>query len=315
MNMLKMTEENPAEAEEPSSMTPLKSGDAEHRHGNGNGHKSFLNRIVNSLKGKSDTSLRETLEEYIEEEPEDSAPDSVSAHEKALLANILKLRDLKVVDVMIPRADIVSIEVGTTQKELLELLAEKQHSRLPVYKETLDHVLGTIHIKDILATLAKGEKVKVNKLVRDIPIVSPSMHALDLLLQMRESRKHMALVVDEFGGIDGLVAIGDVIEAIVGEIDDEYDPDDTPQLIQSPDGSVLADARVDIEEFEEKYGRLLSDEDREESDTLGGLVFALAGRIPGRGEVLKHENGMVFEVLDAGPRHINQIRIRNIPTA
>ncbi|GJL84669.1 MAG: hemolysin C [Micavibrio sp.] len=302
--MLKMTEENPAEAEEPPSTN------APH-----NGDKSWLSRIVETVKGKPDTSLRETLEEYIEEEPKDSALDSVSTHEKALLANILNLRDLKVVDVMIPRADIVSIEVGTTQKELLELLAEKQHSRLPVYKETLDNVLGTIHIKDILAALAKGEKIKVKNLVREIPIVAPSMHALDLLLQMRESRKHMTLVVDEFGGIDGLVAIGDVIESIVGEIDDEYDPDDTPQLTENADGSVLADARVDIEEFEEKYGQILSDEEREESTTLGGLVFSLAGRIPTRGEVLKHDNGMVFEVLDASPRHINQIRIRNIPSS
>ena len=286
---------------------------AEHRHDNG--HRSWLSRVVDAVKGKPDSSLRETLEEYIEEEPEDSAPDSVSAHEKALLANILKLRDLKVVDVMVPRADIVAIDVGTSQKELLELLAEKQHSRLPVYKETLDHVLGTIHIKDILATLAKGGDINIKNLVRDIPVISPAMHVLDLLLQMRESKKHMALVVDEFGGTDGLIAIGDVIESIVGEIDDEYEPDDTPQLTENTDGSILADARVDIDEFEEKYGRIFSREEREESDTLGGLVFFLAGRIPTRGEVLKHRNGMEFEIVDAGPRHINRICIRNIPVS
>lgn len=291
---------------EPKAM--LKTPDNEN-----NERVSLISRIKNIIGLKSDTSLREALEEYIEE-PDHSVEDSIAAHEKTLIANVLKLRDLLVVDVMIPRADIVALEVETSQEELLALLAEKQHSRIPVYKEKLDDVLGTIHIKDILAALAKGQAVQIHELVREIPIVSPAMHVLDLLLQMRESRKHMAFVVDEFGGIDGLITIGDVIESIVGEIDDEYDLDTPPQLIEKPDGSVVADARFDIEEFEKRYGRILSEEEREESDTLGGLVFALAGRVPARGEILTHENGMVFEILDADPRRINQIRIRDIPT-
>ncbi len=309
--MLKMPEEN----EEPSSIAPQPAKQAGQQHDAVNGHKSLFSKLKSVIKGKPDPTLREALEEYIEEPDEHANQDAIAAHEKALIANVLKLHDLTVVDVMVPRADIVAIDVDTSQKELLELLSEKQHSRIPVYKETLDEVLGSIHIKDILATLAKGEKIKIKKLVREIPVVSPSMHVLDLLLQMRESRKHMALVIDEFGGIDGLVTIGDVIESIVGEIDDEYDPDDTPELTDEEGGTVLADARVDIDEFEERYGQILSEEEREESDTLGGLVFALAGRVPARGEVLTHDNGMVFEVLDAGPRRVNKIRIRNIPAA
>lgn len=276
---------------------------------------SLFARIKDRLKGKPDTTLRETIEEYIEGEKQtaDEEADPILAHEKSLLANILKMRDVKVMDIMVPRADIVAIEVDTPQKELLELLTDKQHSRLPVYKESLDNVLGTIHIKDILVSVAKSETIHIKKLVRDIPVVAPSMLALDLLMQMRQSRKHMALVVDEFGGIDGLVTIGDVIEWIVGEIDDEYDPNLSSRLTENPDGSVVTDARFSIEEFEEKFGTVFSDKEREESDTLGGLIFTICGRIPRRGEVIKHSGGMVFEILDASPRRIHQIRIRNIP--
>jgi len=139
------------------------------------------------------------------------------------------------------------------------------------------------------------------------------MPVLDLLLMMKQMRRHMALVVDEFGGIDGHVTINDVIESIVGEIEDEYDRDDEPTLIQNRDGSIMIDARYDIEEFEEKFGRLLTDEEREDNDTLGGLVFEIAGRVPARGEILTHPSGMVFEIVDADPRRVNRLLIKNIP--
>ena len=237
-----------------------------------------------------------------------------SLHEKHLLSNILRLRDLKVIDVMIPRADIIAIDIETTKKDLLALLSEKQHSRLPVYRDSLDDVVGTIHIKDILQCLAEGRKFSIAEMVRDVPIVSPSMAVLDLILMMRQMRKHMALVVDEFGGIDGLIAIGDVIEEIVGEIDDEYDEENEPEIMECKDGSILIDARYDIEDFEEKYGELLTDEEREDVDTLGGLVSSIAGRVPVRGEIISHEDsGTVFEVMDADPRRVNRLRIKNIP--
>lgn len=139
------------------------------------------------------------------------------------------------------------------------------------------------------------------------------MHVLDLLTQMRITRKHLALVVDEFGGIDGLITIGDLIEAIVGEIDDEHNLEVQPEMILQTDGSIMADARYDIDEFEDIYGEILSEEEREENDTLGGLTFFLAGRVPARGEVLTHSSGMVFEIEDADPRRVKRLRIRNIP--
>jgi CBS domain containing-hemolysin-like protein len=260
--------------------------------------------------------LREALEEYIEEmEETDGQEESVASHERLLISNILKIRDMTAVDVMIPRADITSVDVDSTAEELMELLSEKQVSRIPVYRDTLDDVIGSVHIKDILACVAAGRPVRLPDLVRDVPIVSPAMAVLDLLLLMKESRKHMVLVVDEFGGIDGLATIGDVIEAIVGEVEDEFDTEEQPQMMERPDGTLLADARLDIEEFEEKFGQILTEDEREDVDTLGGLIFSIAGRVPARGEVIRHESGMVFEIIDADPRRVNTLRIKNIPKA
>lgn len=271
--------------------------------------------LKNLFGKKPDTNLREALEEYIENQEDESAqPDqSVTEEEKDIIANVLELQDRTVKDIMIPRADIASIECESTQAEIFALLAERQYSRFPVYKETLDEILGTIHIKDIISCLARGEKLVVRDLVRDVPIVSPSMHVMDLLRQMRETRKHMALVVDEFGSIDGLVTVGDIIESIIGEIDDEHDPEEGLEMAMKPDGSVIADGRVYLEEFEDHFGITLGEEDKEDNDTLAGLVFSIAGRVPERGEILTHDNGMVFEVLDADGRRVNRLRITNIP--
>lgn len=275
--------------------------------------QSFLQSIKSILRGKNDTSLREAIEEYIEEADNgEEIVSSVTSHERVLLSNILKLRDMTVTDVMIPRADIAAIDIGTSQKELLSLLSQKQFSRIPVYRNTLDEVVGTIHIKDVLALLAKGKKVNISELIREVPIISPSMHVLDLLLMMRELRKHMMLVVDEYGGIDGLVTIGDVVESIVGEIDDEYDQSDEPHIMTNNDGTVYASGRVNIEDLEKEYGAFLNDDEREDIDTLGGLVFALAGRVPARGEILTHESGLVFEVIDADPRRVSRLQIKNL---
>jgi CBS domain containing-hemolysin-like protein len=246
-------------------------------------------------------------------ESEDPANDLITAHERILLTNILKLRELKVVNVMIPRAEIVAIEIGTTSKELTEMLSEKQYSRIPVYRDTLDDVLGTIHLKDVVSALARGEELDITKMITDIPIISPAMTILNLLLKMRQSQRHMALVVDEYGGIDGLVTMGDVIESIIGEIDDEHDAAEAPQITEKEDGSILVDAHLYISDFEHRFGTVFSDEERKTNDTLSGLVFMMAGRIPARGEILEHPTGMVFEILEADPRRINLLRIRDIP--
>lgn len=265
---------------------------------------------------KNGSSLRDAIEEYIDENTaqDSSAEQSVATHERALLSNILKLRDMTVVDVMIPRGDIAAIPQNIAQADLLSLLAEKQFSRLPVYGESLDDIRGTIHIKDILACLAQGKDLDVVALTREAPIVSPAMHVLDLLLMMKQMRKHLVLVVDEYGGIDGLATIGDVIEAIVGDIEDEYDDESAePRLIVTEDNIVIADARIDLDEFQERFGKILSEEELENNDTLGGLVFALAGHVPTRGEILTHSSGMVFEILDADPRRVNRMRIKHVP--
>jgi len=268
------------------------------------------------LDQKQDTNIREALEEIIEDD-DSGAPDdeqSVSAEERSLISNILQLRDNEVEDVMLPRADIIGLDVNTSHAELMAFMADIQFSRLPVYRESLDDVLGTVHIKDILSAISQNKEIKIQELVRSVPIVSPSMPVLDLMLHMRESRKHMAMVVDEYGGIDGLVTIGDVIESIVGELDDEHDDlDDQPQIVEKDSGCVLADARVNLNDFEARFGFMLDEQDHAESDTLGGLVFAIAGRVPVRGEILKHKSGMAFEVIEADPRRIHRLQIRNIP--
>ena len=240
----------------------------------------------------------------------DEAP--VSIHERKLLTNILKLRDIRADHVMIPRADIIAVDIDISRDDLMALLSEKQFSRLPVFRNTLDDVIGTIHIKDIIACIAKGEEINIRNHISDIPIVSPAMPIIDLLQTMQKSSRHIVLIVDEYGGIDGLVTIGDIIESIVGEIDDEHDNGDEPKLTESTDGSIVADGRFDVEQFENIYGMILSDEERAGSDTLGGLVCAIAGRVPARGEVLTHFTGVVFEVLDADPRRVYSLRIRNI---
>ena len=311
--MLKAMTPDPSHSDDDPSSMKLAAGDgsgADQRKETG--LLARLKNLVIKPKNGTDT-LREALEDYIEELDEESDSPSIATHERSLISNVLKLRNTTVIDVMIPRADIAAIEVSENQDSLMALLAEKQFSRIPVYRETLDDILGTIHIKDILSAMAANKELNIQSMIRPVPVVSPSLPVLDLLLKMQRDKKHMVLVVDEHGGIDGLATIGDLIEEIVGEFDDEFDNDEDPQMIEKPDGSVVADARLDIEEFEERYGEILSTEEREEVETLGGLVFFTASRIPARGEVIKHESGMVFEILDADQRRISRLRIRHIP--
>lgn len=305
------------ENEDPTTMTTssISNGDGStyrkpFSRSSGNG---FFSSIKQFFVKKNESTLREAIEDFFEDESANEEETSFSEHEKALLSNILTLRDLCALDVMIPRADIIGIAEDASQEEILNALADKQFSRLPVYKDTLDNIVGTIHIKDILSSIAQGQNVDVKLLTRSVPIVSPSMLLSDLLLQMRMSRKHLVLVVDEFGGIDGLITINDIIESIVGEIDDEHNSEENPALIEQADGSYIADARYDLSDFEEEFGRILSQEERDESDTFGGLAFFMAGRVPARGEVLSHDSGMVLEILEADPRRVSRICIRNIP--
>ncbi len=255
--------------------------------------------------------LRDTIDQIMEAQERPAT--TVDPHERVLLANVLKFRTLTAEDVCVPRADIVAVEAGVTQDELIGTFVAQQHSRLPVYRETLDDVIGMVHIKDVMAGMVAGRAFELRSILRKVLFVAPSMRVLDLLMEMRRTRLHMALVVDEFGGVDGLVTIEDLVEEIVGEIEDEHDVEEGPKLVPADDGTLLADARATIEEFESRVGLVLSDEEREEIDTLGGLVFALAGRVPGRGELVFHPSGLEFEVLEADPRRVKRVRVRNLP--
>jgi len=270
----------------------------------------WAQRLMRLRNGED--SVREAIEELIEESGNDVS--SLENEERVLLSNILSLRDITVEDVMVPRADITALDINTPVSDLIKIINAEAHSRIPVYQETLDDAIGMVHIKDVMAARTIGEELELRNIMRDVLFVAPSMQVLELLLEMRVKRTHMALVVDEFGGVDGLATIEDLVEEIVGEIEDEHDQDENPQLTVNSDGSIEADARASIEAFEEQVGKVLTAEEREEFDTLGGLVFSLAGRVPIRGELVKHSSGVEIEIVDADPRRIKSIRIHGLET-
>ena len=231
---------------------------------------------------------------------------------------------LRVEDVMVPRADIVAVELATGLHDISLAFKEAGHSRMPVFKESLDDPVGMVHIKDLLSYLMlnargrSGQTYKDRKVIptikRPVLFVPPSMLAQDLLRRMQARRIHMAIVVDEYGGTDGIVTLEDLVEPIVGDIEDEHDDEDAEiKTLQTKTGVTYweVDARVTIDDFEEVLGRDFASADEEEDvDTLGGLVFTLAGRVPERGEIIYHSNGLEFEVIDADPRRVKRLRVQ-----
>jgi CBS domain containing-hemolysin-like protein len=272
-----------------------------------------LRRLMRLMRrSRNGENLRETIDEMIEERPSETGH-SLGAHERVLIGNILKGHDVTAADVMVPRVDIVALDLETPFAELVKCMIEQGHSRVPIYRETPDDVVGFIHVKDVLGPIAERRETKLAPLLRKVLFVAPSLPILELLVQMRQARTHIAMVVDEFGGIDGLVTIEDLIEEIVGEIEDEHDEAGSPNLIERADGTLIADARTPIEMLEERQGiQLRPSDDQEEVDTLGGLVSTLAGRVPKRGEIIAHPSGIEFEVLEADPRHIKRLRVRQL---
>ena len=232
--------------------------------------------------------------------------------EGLLLRNMLGLRDISAEDVMIPRADIVSVDITDGFESVIRQISEAAHSRVPAHKGNMDELLGMLHIKDLIAHALGREPASLSDLLRPVLFVSPSIRLLDLLQEMRLKRLHLALVVDEFGGIDGLITIEDLVEEIVGEIEDEHDQSDAPHIDVEPDGSVVADARLELSSLELLYNISLDGDEREELDTVGGLVITTAGYVPVRGEVIVHESGLEFEVLDSDPRRLNIVRISGL---
>jgi CBS domain containing-hemolysin-like protein len=274
--------------------------------------EGFLRRLreLTWLGENENGNLRETLEELIEE-AEHEAGATFSEQERALVRNALSFGELRVGDVMVPRVDVKGVEASAGIADVVKAIRQAQHSRLLVYRDTLDEVLGIVHIKDLLPFWGDGESFSLEAVTRPVLVVPPSMRVIDLLLEMRATRNHVAIVVDEFGGTDGLVTLEDLVEEIVGEMQDERDRTLQPTLVANPDGSLDVSGRTDLDELETRLGvRLLEEDERDEAETLGGLIFNLVDRVPGRGDVVQHPSGIEFEVLEADPRRIKRVRIR-----
>ncbi|MDR3462549.1 MAG: hemolysin family protein [Beijerinckiaceae bacterium] len=306
--------------------------------GSGDERSSSKPRLIDRLRavfGLSGASIRDDIQDALEDT---SAQTDFSAQERTMMKNVLALHELRVVDVMVPRADIYAVAITMTLAEVLAVFRTAGHSRLPVHGDTLDDPRGMIHIRDLIDYIAAAEHLAVDgaaapegeperklitslgaldlglplsaaKILRPVLFVPPSMPALDLLVKMQATRTHMALVIDEYGGTDGLVSIEDIVEMIVGDIEDEHDLDVGPQIESLEDGGFIADARAGIEEVSTALGTDLSAiSDAEEVDTVGGLVTALAGHVPVRGEIIA-KDGFEFEVLDADPRRVKRLKI------
>ena len=283
----------------------------------------WYERLRHLIQVRSRESLRHDIEDALAESESDR---TLSPQERAMLKNVLNLHTLRVDDVMVPRADVVAVAADATLGDLLALFRSAGHSRLPIYGETLDDPKGMVHIRDFLEFLSTRAEVgatgtpdlgKVDlslklaaaRIWRQVLFVPPSMPAMDLLVRMQATRTHMALVIDEYGGTDGLVSIEDLIEMVVGDIEDEHDVEDARMIVRAED-TLLVDARASLEEVEAALGATLAVGDlAEEVDTIGGLVVTLAGRVPSRGELIAGPADIEFEVLDADPRRVKRVRI------
>ena len=282
----------------------------------------WLDRVKSALGLAEPASFREDLEDALQET--DPASD-ITPKERALLSNVLGMRDVRVSDVMTPRARIIGISEESTLADLLDAFRASAYARMPVYGETLDDPKGLVHIRDLLSHLAGPEtaerfgdlatrlreKVRQTPLLRPVLFVPPSTPALDLLVRMQGKRLHMALVIDEYGETDGLVSMEDLVEVIVGDINDEHDTPEPSQLVQLADGTIDAAAEAGLDEVSRLLGIDLSEEkEGAEVDSIGGFVIALAGHVPQKGETIVGPYGIQFDVLDAVPRQVRRLSIR-----
>jgi magnesium and cobalt transporter len=276
---------------------------------NGISRTSLWNRLI---RRSGETDLRTTLAELVERENTDTP--TISDAERQIIENAISLNELTVADVMAPRADIDGVDVADGVQGAVQKARQTYHSRLPVFRSELDDTIGMIHVKDLMVAMTGDPPVtEIEPLLRDVLFVVPSMRVIDLLLQMQVSRTHMAIVVDEYGGVDGVVTVEDIVEEIIGEMRDEHDDEATPELVDESGGTIIADARASLEDFEERVGFVLTEDEREEIDTVGGLAVTLIGRVPTRGEIIGHPSGVEFEVLEGDPRRVRSLRIRNLP--
>ncbi|MDR2780943.1 MAG: hemolysin family protein [Holosporaceae bacterium] len=271
--------------------------------------------ILRLFKKEEGVPLIDRLEDLIESDPQ--ASDEINADdtsEIALVSNVLGLKDLTAEDIMVPRANIVAAEIGTTLDEFVKIFSQNSFSQIPIYKGTLDNVVGVVRVRDFLPYINDPKAFNIESLLKEPIYVVPSIQLLELLVEIRASVNHMALVVDEFGGIDGLVTLHDVVSEIVGEI--QQNQSIFPQIIAKQDGSLVADAKTPIFKCEDLLGiellRPLVEEEDEEPDieTIGGLTMLLAGRMPTRGETFVHPSGIEFDIIEADPRRVKRVLIR-----
>jgi magnesium and cobalt transporter len=280
---------------------------------------SALQRLLGRLRN-TEQSVRDSIAELVQEAGAEAAGTTgetvgLDVQERALIANVLRLREITADDVMVPRPDIIAMRADVTLAQAIDQIRKEGHSRLPVFRDNLDDLVGMVHIKDVFAFTGTPETFSLEKIIRKPLMVAPQITVLDLLLQMRQTRTHLALVVDEYGGIDGLVTIEDLVETIVGDIADEHDEIEGPMLVERPDGALDLNALLPVEEFEARLGPVLSADEREaDIETVGGLVFNLAGRVPTKGEIVAHPSGIEFLVLEADARRIRRLRARRTVT-
>ena len=258
--------------------------------------------------------LDEELEQFVAKRiNDDDSNGKTLSHENELLKNLAGLRGINASDVMIPRVDIVSVAMSDDFNEIVKQLIKTNHSRVPVRNESLDDIVGILHIKDVLANLFLQEKKDIKSLLRKPIFVSPSISLLDLLYEMRVKRRHLALVVDEYGGIDGLVTIEDLVEELVGDIEDEHDLSTECRLEKMQDGSIVLEARITMDLIEDLLSSIRKEDLNEEIETLGGFIINIAGRVPVKGEVIKYSpSGLKFEILEADPRKVILVKLRGL---
>ena len=274
----------------------------------------FINKIKFLLKKKKNKNFQNNIEGFLNERLKKEKP--LKINEEKIISNVFELPEKLVNDIMIPRTDIISVDSTLDISKLVKIIGRTSHSRYPAFEKNRDNIIGMIHIKDVISCWENKKITNIKKLIREILFAPHSMNVLDLLLKMRTSHIHMAIIVDEHGGVDGLVTIEDLVEEIVGEIKDEHEAQkekktNTKEFVKD-DGSIKISSRMLIEEFEKKYGNIFSDkEDITDIDTMGGLVFHIFGRVPLKGEIIKHVSGCEFEILDADSRRIRTILVRN----
>ena len=273
--------------------------------------KKIYSSIISLFRSNQKEELKNVIEDLIDENK--SSTEKIDDGTKNIFKNVINLSDKCIEDVMIPRADIDAVSSDIKIDKLITFINKTKHSRIPVFQENLDKIIGMIHIRDLFEKVnnkKKKENLSLSKTItRKILFSSPSMKILDLLLKMRSEQIHMSIVVDEFGGTNGLVTIEDLVEEIVGEIKDEHDFEEIEEIKKISKKTYDVSARLPVEDLEKKIGGYFTDEEKEDIDTVGGLVFNLLGKIPSRGEVINHKSGLEFTIRDADTRKIKRILV------